>query len=308
MRGLRVDANGALRPQIVSLLSPADRLALVAIACHFAITLLGGRRMWPLATVLVAIALLVVVLAQWGARSRTGDVVHAFLAPYAAVGLLFETSGRVAAVVNRSRWDAALLAIDERFFSHVLATWRGLFGRPEWLTALASVAYVSFYFFPAAVGLAMFVRRSRREFDEFAFTTEAAFFLPYVGYLAMPALGPREAMDFGASGVAQAMHGFIQRVELNTFDAFPSGHTTVALVVAWTGVRAFPRWAVPIAAAGMGIVFSTVYLSYHYVVDVVAGVALALAMPLLLPVLRRVCGQAARSTRRPLISSIEMRK
>ncbi len=290
MRVVRVDANGALRSRTIDLLSPADRLALVVIACQLALALLGGPGVLWLAGVLVAIAMLVFVLARWAVRSHAGDLVHAFLTPYAAVALLFETSGRVAAVVNRSRWDATFAAIDERFFSEVVAVWRGFLGRPEWLTALASIAYVSFYFFPAAVGGAIFVRRSRREFDEFAFATEAAFFLPYVGYLATPALGPREAMDFGSTGVASAMHAFIQRVELNTFDAFPSGHTTVALVVAWLGVRAFPRWSALIAGAAAGIVFSTVYLSYHYVVDVVAGAALALAMPFVLPALRRVCG------------------
>jgi membrane-associated phospholipid phosphatase len=36
-----------------------------------------------------------------------------------------------------------------------------------------------------------------------------------------------------------------------------------------------------------GIVFSTVYLSLHYVVDLVAGALLAAAMPLVLPVLWR---------------------
>lgn len=290
MRGVRVDANGAHPSRILGLLSPADRLALVVIACHFALTIVGGPRVWRIAVALVAIAMLVVVLSQWASRSRVGDVVHAFLAPYAAVGLLFETSGHVASVLNRSRWDATFSAIDERFFSYVVAAWRGVLGRPEWLTAVVSIAYVSFYFFPLVVGAAIFTRRSRREFDDFAFATEAAFFLPYVGYLLTPTLGPREAMDFGSSRVAQAMHAFIQRVELNTLDAFPSGHTTVAVVVAFLGARAFPRWTGPIAMAAAGIVFSTVYLSYHYVVDVVAGVALALAMPLVLPVLRRVCG------------------
>ena len=39
-----------------------------------------------------------------------------------------------------------------------------------------------------------------------------------------------------------------------------------------------------------GIVFTTVYLSLHYVVDLVAGAALAILVPAIVPVLRRVFG------------------
>jgi hypothetical protein len=44
----------------------------------------------------------------------------------------------------------------------------------------------------------------------------------------------------------------------------------------------FPRTTV-------GILFSTVYLSLHYVTDLIAGAMLAAAMPLVLPPLRRMC-------------------
>jgi membrane-associated phospholipid phosphatase len=47
-----------------------------------------------------------------------------------------------------------------------------------------------------------------------------------------------------------------------------------------------------------GILFSTVYLSLHYIVDVLAGVVLALAMPLLLPPLRRLSAPSLVSGRR----------
>nr|WP_049904366.1 phosphatase PAP2 family protein [Natrialba asiatica] len=65
-------------------------------------------------------------------------------------------------------------------------------------------------------------------------------------------------------------------VSANTY-VFPSLHTSLAIVVllfAWRSRREYPRWF-PIAAFVVaGVVFSTMYLGIHWVLDVVAGVML----------------------------------
>ena len=58
-------------------------------------------------------------------------------------------------------------------------------------------------------------------------------------------------------------------------DAFPSGHAAVTLVVQWYAFRYFQRrgfWLLPLTVA---LLFSTVYLGYHYAVDILAGAVLA---------------------------------
>jgi len=88
-------------------------------------------------------------------------------------------------------------------------------------------------------------------------------------------------------------------------DAFPSGHTTVSLVYLACGWRLFPRWRGALVVVVAGIVFSTVYLSLHYVIDVVAGVALAALLPPVLPVLRRWTWPAPPAAIDPYCSSVE---
>ena len=102
----------------------------------------------------------------------------------------------------------------------------------------------------------------------------------------------------GGGAASEAVRWFLHTFEGNELDAFPSGHTALSLIFLAFGWRLFPRWRVPLAVLVAGIVFSTVYLSLHYVVDVVAGVLLAAAMPLLLPLLRRLASPRRLSDRR----------
>ena len=270
---------------------------MLVLASFLALTLAHDPRAFETAGLILAVGALLAAIALWGARSPIGRTAHSFLSPYASVALLFELSGRVVAAVAAPNWDARLAAIDARAFPRLALAWRGALGRPAWLTDAAGIAYVSFYLFPLGVGLALFLYRTRREFEEFAFITMAAFFLPYAGYVLMPASGPRDAVSLAGAHVAQAAHAFVGAVELNGYDAFPSGHTAVALVVAALGARAFPKWTPLLALVAGSIVFSTVYLAYHYVVDVAFGALLAASMPVLLPGLRRACG--LRAARKP---------
>jgi membrane-associated phospholipid phosphatase len=60
--------------------------------------------------------------------------------------------------------------------------------------------------------------------------------------------------------------------------AFPSTHvsmTTVLWLTAWVRQRPIALWATPVA---LGLIFATVYGRFHYVLDVIAGLALAAAV------------------------------
>jgi membrane-associated phospholipid phosphatase len=106
----------------------------------------------------------------------------------------------------------------------------------------------------------------------------------YVGYFLVPALGPRfalasqQTLTLETTSLSRAISMTIDQLERTKFDVFPSGHTMIAaavLLVAWKRARrAF--WA--LLPVGTGLIVSTVYCRYHYVVDVLAGLALAVAV------------------------------
>jgi membrane-associated phospholipid phosphatase len=71
-------------------------------------------------------------------------------------------------------------------------------------------------------------------------------------------------------------------------DCFPSGHTMMTLltiILAWQCRSAF---RIPITIVGLSLIVATVYLRYHYVVDLIAGAAFAVVALRLEPRLYRM--------------------
>jgi membrane-associated phospholipid phosphatase len=131
-----------------------------------------------------------------------------------------------------------------------------------------------------ALAAVLYRRRSREEFQRLVFTVVLTFYVSYVGYFVFPTFGPRvplgsEAVILGGGAISHAVRLFIEYAELTRTDAFPSGHTAVALVCLYFAWRASPPIFAIFTPVAAGIVFSTVYLHYHYVVDVIAGAGVA---------------------------------
>ncbi len=227
-------------------------------------------------------------------RFAAARAIHDFY-PLPAVIAIFNLAGPLVAVANPARWDQYFAAMDRRLFGPLVPAWHSALGRPAWLTDVASLVYLSYYLIPVVMAVALYVRGRCTEFECAAFGFISTLFVSYVGYFLFPTTGPRlpvgaEAEALGGGAVSAGVLSFMHFVELNKLDAFPSGHTALSLVFLAYGWRLFPRWRALLVALVAGIIFSTVYLYWHYVVDLVAGALQALAMTALVPALRRAFG------------------
>jgi len=241
----------------------------------------------PLLAAMAALAAVTALGAAGARHAAAVGLAHDFL-PVVTTIAIFELLGPIIPAVNAARWDETFAALDRRLFDGLRAAWLGVLGRPAWLTDATSVAYVAYYLLPVALSVGLYLGGRRDAFRHFVFTIVATFFVSYTGYLLFPTFGPRSDDDAALGGVVgEAVRTFVRVAEGNPFDAFPSGHTAVSVVCFGLGWHLFPRWRAPLALVVAGIVFATVYLSYHYVVDVVAGAALGLVLLAVLPPIAR---------------------
>lgn len=275
-------------------LKSVDRMVLAFLAFLAAVALARYPRPLPILGGLGALALVLLGASSLRGRFAVARLVHDFY-PLPAAIAIFNLAGPLIGAANPARWDATFAALDQRFLGALVAAWRSALGRPAWLTDLASLAYFTYYAVPLAMAVALHLKGRRAEFDAALFGFVATLLVSYLGYFLFPTTGPRvpraeEEEVLGGGAISAAVRSFVHFAEVNQLDAFPSGHTALSLVFLCYGWRLFPRWRAPLLAATVGIVFSTVYLSWHYAVDLVAGAIQALSMAALVPALRRFFG------------------
>jgi membrane-associated phospholipid phosphatase len=173
--------------------------------------------------------------------------------------------------------DAALARIDRWMFfghsPHVLC--EAIISRPlsEWLCA----CYM-FYLplFPLVLGW-VFARRDRAPFRELGFALTLTLAVGYFFYTVVPAQGPLFLDHFDVdleAYVGQNIKAQLMDRARVPRDCFPSLHTGASLVLLWGAFRHARRLFWAVAPFVVCIPLACVYLRYHYVVDVLAGVAL----------------------------------
>ena len=224
-----------------------------------------------------------VALAAYSHGRRPGSsalkYVHDFL-PLFVVLFTFDSLSHLTHYVNPVDKDAALAALDRSIFGGDPAVLLQGFINP-YLTTILQICYTSYYFLPIVFCVMLYRSGERGSFDLSVFGILLGFFVSYVGYLLVPALGPRFHLDgeltrgLMRGPLAAGIDSTLNMLEGENRDAFPSGHTEVVIIVliyAWTYRRWYFWMALPLVT---GLIISTVYLRYHYVVDVLAGMILA---------------------------------
>jgi hypothetical protein len=205
-----------------------------------------------------------------------GPDVRAWLPPLSLI-FAYGLMGTILAQPLFPDRDEQLWAIDRWLFAghdpHLMV--EHLISRPlsEWL----AVAYVSYTFLYPITLAAIFAKRDPICFEEVSFAMTFSLAVGYILYTIVPAQGPVFTQHHEAS-LDLYYIGFVKEQLMDRTrvprDCFPSLHTCVGLVflyyllkhVRWLGVI----WA-PLV---ISIPFACVYLRYHYVIDVIAGVVL----------------------------------
>jgi len=163
------------------------------------------------------------------------------------------------------------------------------------LTELMQWAYTAYILLPPATIILLAVKGDPAMIARSLFSLLGIMYLSYVGYYLVPAMGPNIHNNIGPltsidepifplyhfetdlPGVwlTEWLRWGMFAAEVTKKDCFPSGHTAIAVasaVYAFRIGRTFGWIFLPVCT---GVVLSTVYLRYHYVVDVLAGLLLA---------------------------------
>jgi membrane-associated phospholipid phosphatase len=192
-------------------------------------------------------------------------------------------------------FDPLLIAADRWLTGTNPTEWLARISHP-FLTETLQIAYTLFYTYFIIVGVELYRKAEVGPFRHFRFTVVYGFLISYIGYFFLPAAGPRFTLH-GFSKIGTELPGLLFTPFLRRFvnffesipadvpdavaraaaqrDVFPSGHTMMTLVVIILAYRYRLKVRHPLLVAGILLIFATVYLRYHYLIDLVGGIVLA---------------------------------
>lgn len=172
--------------------------------------------------------------------------------------------------------DDLMIRIDQAFFGGHASVWLQRIYSPPLTLYMLIVYYVGYYVYPALVGVVLYLFRPRVAFREVVLAFLATTFIGYTIYILVPVAGPRFELQhlYETTFVDKFFLQQWQEQSRFDYDCFPSLHTAVPLVVnviAFRHVRWLGWVLLPFV---LSTVLSTLYLQMHYLIDVVAGIAL----------------------------------
>ena len=310
-RGASESADALSEYSITSGLNPADVIVIAYLAIVTLLIIVFSYRIghWVLLCAgHIAVIALVILLAKFGPPRQVSASPRRPVAPslprplspsprlrvffllrgwypLLLIGLTYKELTYLIPRIHPRDFDAALAAIDYRMFGVNPTVWIERFTWPP-LTEMFQLTYSTYYLLPMILGVVLWRKRRFDSFFFFVFVLMFGFYLSYLGYIAVPAIGPRflasiaEAQTKPLTGIwlFVPVRQMLDRAEGITRDCFPSGHTELTLLVLLYAYKLHRRSFWFFLPFGIGIVLSTVYLRYHYVIDVVAGALLAVVV------------------------------
>jgi membrane-associated phospholipid phosphatase len=187
-------------------------------------------------------------------------------------------------------FDAELLAIDRAIWGGLSLPERAFSLESFTLSEIASFGYAQFYCVVLLPVCWFALKRHTLESRRFFLGLTIMYIFGFAGYLLIPAAGPFIAFPsvFPYPPQGGAITGALVEVVargVTGMDVFPSLHCGVSLYIfgffaaaaARRKSRAYFFVSLLLAAICAPLILATVYLRYHYGVDLIAGAALAAA-------------------------------
>jgi len=253
-----------------------------------------------IATVIVAS----IILQTLTGMKFFGIIRYFYIIP--VIYLMYDQTHLFVQVVHPVDYDDVLIVADRVLFGVDPTSWMHQFSSPV-LTEYLQICYFLFYLLPIMQAIELWRKGKLEQLAEFSRGMAFCYFVSYLLYFAMPAIGPRFTLhDFSSINtdlpgimVTNILRGIIdsgggvawgqpEPAGSVNRDCMPSGHTMMTLVNILLAFRYKSRFKWLFVLIGGSLIISTVYLRYHYAIDVIIGALLAVVTLPLEPVVNRL--------------------
>jgi membrane-associated phospholipid phosphatase len=195
--------------------------------------------------------------------------------PLLFVPIFYKEIGVLTTSVSQVTYDDVLTRLEHQYFPYVMAMHHQNRANSTLLSEYLHFCYLSFYGLLYGVPLYFYLQHETLWFEKSIFMMLLLFFLCYITHSWIPVCGPRNLFDkindHRSDGVCfKLVHTILAKGSTHG-TAFPSGHTgiaTVVLLITWYAETPLFYYLLPL---GLGLIVSTIYGRFHYMLDLIAG-------------------------------------
>ncbi|MCE0723336.1 MULTISPECIES: phosphatase PAP2 family protein [Legionella] len=200
--------------------------------------------------------------------------------PLLFLPLLHRETEVLASAFNKIYYDEKLIHLEEKYFAWVLNFHHNNRANSLFLSEFLHLCYLTFFILIYGVPLFFYLRQEFVPFYECQFVILLLLFSCYLTHSIIPAYGPRNIFekikDHRSRGFFFRLTHKLLQDGSTPGTAFPSGHTGVASAVLLTTWYLHTPLFYYILPFGMGLIISTIYGRFHYVIDMIFGFLYAL--------------------------------
>lgn len=252
---------------------------------------------WPMYVAIhIGVVLGILEIVRWGEKNRD-QMVKWFIRifyPIAVSLLAWRELDALIPMFFDDYWATdAIVKVEKSIFGVLPNVWFQQFYKP-WLDELMNVFYSGYYLFMPLVGLILFFKK-KYEAAMAAFSIGIfTYFSNFLLFFLVPVLAP-----FMADGMRDYNIGswtgywvadftrFVQSAGACRGATFPSSHISAVFVWSFIALRYVRPLGYVLLTMAFGVAISAIYLGYHYALDPIFGLILALfCYPLALKIIK----------------------
>jgi len=199
-------------------------------------------------------------------------------APVVCCLVIYENLHDMVHLINPNDFDQILLRLDELIFGIQPTIYLERFTTP-FLSEFFYFSYMTYFFYPVLSLGVLYYQNREKAFRDLIIVIVLTLYIGFLGYLMVPAVGPqytladRYSTDIQGYALGSIQEGIDQLFRVPR-DCFPSLHFSLSAVILFMAFRQ-NRWLfwlyLPFVIC---LWISTVFLRYHYVVDLIGGIPL----------------------------------
>jgi membrane-associated phospholipid phosphatase len=220
---------------------------------------------------------------------RTTQLVRE-MTPFVVLLLSYEALQGIAGTVASGR-IVQLIPHAGSSASSLVGTVQTVFYSPN-LTDAMSVLYG--LHFPLVMGSAILLWYSDKTlYRRYVYSLTASSYISLLFYLFMPSAPPwytgvatnlldSGTLQFGASNLISSLDNVGELIESDKLAAFPSLHAAYIVLFCYFTLKLRKKYGLVSLPITVGVLFSTIYLGQHFIIDLGAGAAIAAACVLII--------------------------